>query len=248
MVNLKSKREIVKIHESCKIVAEQLALLKEKVRPGVQLSVLDKMVQKNIEAHNAKPAFKGYHGFPASICASLNEEVVHGIPDDRILQEGDIISIDIGVLKNGYYGDAAFTYPVGEVEESIKRFLQISEESLYKGLEQMRIGNRLYDISHAVQKHAEKHGYSVVRDYVGHGIGRNLHEAPQVPNFGKPNTGMLLKNGLVIAVEPMINLGTHKVKTLGDEWTVVTQDGKLSAHFEHTAALTENGCEILTRL
>ncbi|MED3923410.1 type I methionyl aminopeptidase, partial [Priestia aryabhattai] len=192
--------------------------------------------------------FKGYNGFPGSICASVNEELVHGIPGKRKLKEGDIISIDIGAKYNGYHGDSAWTYPVGNISESVQKLLDVTEKSLYLGLEQVKPGERLSNISHAVQTHAEENGFSIVREYVGHGIGQDLHEDPQIPHYGPPNRGPRLKPGMVICVEPMVNQGRRYVKTLSDDWTVVTVDGKWCAHFEHTIALTEAGYEILTTL
>jgi methionyl aminopeptidase len=195
----------------------------------------------------ARPAFKGYRDYPFSLCVSVNEEVVHGFPSQRTLKSGDIVSLDFGVRFNGYYGDAALTVAVGTVSETASRLMKVTEESLYLGIEEARVGNRLGDISAAVQGHVEKAGFSVVRDFVGHGIGRNLHEDPQVPNFGKKGRGIVLKAGMVLAIEPMINEGTYKVAVLDDGWTVVTEDRKLSAHFEHSVAITESGPEILSR-
>ncbi|NMA51895.1 MAG: type I methionyl aminopeptidase, partial [Peptococcaceae bacterium] len=208
---------------------------------------LDRLAEDFILKAGGTPAFKGLYGFPCSICASINEEVVHGIPSLRKLENGDIISIDVGAEINGYFGDSAVTLPVGDVSREALDLIKVTEECLYRGIEQARDGNRLYDISHAVQTWAEDHGYGVVRDYVGHGIGTKMHEDPQVPNFGRPGRGPRLKAGMTLAIEPMINMGTHEVRTLSNNWTVVTQDGKLSAHFEHTVAITDNEPEILTR-
>ena len=248
MIILKSEREINYLRDAGKIVAETLAEIKRAVKPGVTTLELDHIAEKYIRGRGAIPAFKGYHGFPGSICASVNEEVVHGIPGPRKLKNGDNISIDVGAVINDYNGDAAITVPVGEVDAEIQKLLQVTEESLYKGIEKAVAGNRLSDISHAVESHCDKFGFGVVRDYVGHGIGRNMHEDPQVPNYGPPGRGPRLKSGMTLAIEPMVNLGTHEVKTLADDWTVVTRDGKRSAHFEHTIAITDGQPEILTKL
>ena len=218
------------------------------VKPGVTTAHLDEIAREVIVNEGAVPAFKGLYGFPGNICLSVNSEVVHGIPGKHKLKEGDIISADVGALVEGYNGDAARTFPVGKVADEIALLLEVTEQSLYEGIKQAVPGNRLGAISNAVQLHAEAAGFGVVRDYVGHGIGRNMHEDPQIPNFGPPDKGPVLKAGMVLAIEPMINLGTYKVKTLGDNWTVVTLDGKPSAHFEHTVAITENGPDILTRI
>jgi methionyl aminopeptidase len=236
------------MRDAGKVVAGAHQEVAKAVREGVTTGELDKIAEDYIVSQGAKPSFKGYYGFPASICASVNEQVVHGFPGLRRLKNGDIISIDIGAELNGYHGDAAVTLPVGEIDQEVERLLNVTKESLSKGIEQAVIGNRLSDISHAIQKHVETNGFSVVRDYVGHGIGRNMHEDPQVPNFGMPGRGPRLKHGMVLAIEPMVNLGTYEVETLSDNWTVVTKDKKPSAHFEHTVAITENGPEILTRL
>ncbi|MGQ0419004.1 type I methionyl aminopeptidase, partial [Bacillus sp. HC-Mk] len=218
------------------------------ITPGITTKELDQIAEKTIQKYGATPSFKGYNGFPGSICASVNEELVHGIPGKRKLKEGDIISIDIGAKYNGYHGDSAWTYPVGNISESVQKLLDVTEKSLYLGLEQVKPGERLSNISHAVQTHAEENGFSIVREYVGHGIGQDLHEDPQIPHYGPPNRGPRLKPGMVICVEPMVNQGRRYVKTLSDDWTVVTVDGKWCAHFEHTIALTEAGYEILTTL
>ncbi len=246
MIYLKSKEEIEKIKRSCRLVAQTLRLLKEVIGPGITTRELDRMAEEYILRHGGKPAFKGYRGYPASLCVSVNEEVVHGIPGKRRLKEGDIVSLDLGVVMDGYYGDAAITVAVGKISERARRLLEVTEEALYKGIEQARPGNRLTDISHAIQKHVEGAGFSVVRDFVGHGIGRQLHEEPQVPNFGPPNQGPRLQVGMVLAIEPMVNTGTWRVKILPNGWTVVTEDGGLSAHFEHTVAITEEGPLILS--
>lgn len=245
----KSKAEIEKIRASSRLVAETLQRLSEAIQPGRTTIELDRLAESCVTKHGAVPAFKGYRGFPASVCVSINEEVVHGIPSSsRRLEEGDIVSLDFGVLKDGYYGDAALTVPVGDVSDEAQRLLRIARESLYNGIDQAKEGAHLGDISHAIQKHAEGAGYFVVRAFVGHGIGAHLHEAPQVPNFGPPGQGPTLRSGMVLAIEPMVNAGTHDVRTLDDKWTVVTADRSLSAHFEHTVAITNNGTEILTQM
>ncbi|MDD3156617.1 type I methionyl aminopeptidase [Anaeromusa sp.] len=248
MIVLKSQQEIAYMREAGRIVAETLELIRQAVKPDVTTQELDRIADEYIRERGAIPAFKGYNGFPGSICASVNEEVVHGIPGPRKLKNGDIISVDIGTLINGFYGDAAMTFPVGEVAPEVAQLLKVTEESLYKGIAQAVADQRLYDISHAVQIHAEEFGYGVVRDYVGHGIGRKMHEDPQIPNYGAPGRGPRLKPGMTLAIEPMINMGTYEVKTLRDNWTVITRDKKWSAHFEHTIAVTDGEPEILTRL
>lgn len=248
MIILKSEREINYLRDAGRIVAETHQEVKKAIKPGVTTLELDKIAEEYIKSRGAIPAFKGYHGFTGNICASVNEEVVHGIPGLKELKTGDNVSIDIGAVINGYNGDAAITVPVGEIDAEVQKLLDVTEESLYKGIEQAIVGNRLSDISHAVQVHAEEHGYGVVRDYVGHGIGRNMHEDPQVPNFGSPGRGPRLKSGMTLAIEPMVNLGTYEVETLDDGWTVVTLDGKRSAHFEHSIAITDGKPEILTKL
>lgn len=231
-----------------KVVAIALEEVGKAVKPGVTTAQLDEVAREAIVKEGAVPAFKGLYGFPGNICLSVNSEVVHGIPGKHKLKEGDIVSVDVGALIEGYNGDAAKTFPVGKISDEVAMLLKVTEESLYEGIRQAVPGNRLGAISHAVQVHAEAAGFGVVRDYVGHGIGRNMHEDPQIPNFGPPDKGPVLKAGMVLAIEPMINLGTYKVKTLGDDWTVVTLDGKPSAHFEHTVAITENGPDILTKI
>ncbi len=248
MIVLKSQQEIAYMREAGRSVAETLELIRQAVKPDVTTQELDRIADEYIRERGAIPAFKGYNGFPGSICASVNEEVVHGIPGPRKLKNGDIISVDIGTLINGFYGDAAMTFPVGEVAPEVAQLLKVTEESLYKGIAQAVADQRLYDISHAVQIHAEEFGYGVVRDYVGHGIGRKMHEDPQIPNYGAPGRGPRLKPGMTLAIEPMINMGTYEVKTLRDNWTVITRDKKWSAHFEHTIAVTDGEPEILTRL
>ncbi|MCL6471714.1 MAG: type I methionyl aminopeptidase [Firmicutes bacterium] len=246
MIIRKSKDEIATMRHAGRIVAQALELIESKIRPGIETIALDQIAEDFIRKSKARPAFKGYKGFPASICASPNEVVVHGIPSHRKLKEGDIISIDIGVEYNGYYGDAAATYPVGEVSEEAKRLIEVTKLALNKGIEKCVEGNYLYDISYAIQSTAEAAGYSVVREFVGHGIGRQMHEDPQIPNFGLPGRGPKIKSGMVFAIEPMVNIGGFKVNILPDHWTVVTADRSLSAHFEHTVAVTEKGPEILT--
>jgi methionyl aminopeptidase len=249
MVILKSKDEIEKIRSACRIVAMVLSELKSQVKPGRTTAELDQSAERMIRKLGAKPAFKGYRGFPATLCTSVNEEVVHGIPSQRALKEGDIIGLDLGAIVDGYYGDAAITVPVGgPIPAETDRLIRVTEESLYRGIQQIEVGRRLSDISHAVQEHVEKAGFSVVTDFVGHGIGRNLHEDPQIPNFGEPGQGIRLRPGMTLAIEPMVNMGSNAVKILEDNWTAVTQDGTLSAHFEHTVLVAESGPEILTRL
>ncbi len=248
MITLKSDREIELMREAGRIVALTHKMLAQAVVPGITTAELDVIAEKNIRAHGGEPAFKGYNGFPASICTSINEQVVHGIPSIRKLKKGEIVSIDVGVNYKGYYGDAAVTLPVGEISDSAAELLEVTQESLYHGIQCARVGNRLSDISHAVQTFAEDRGYHVVRNYVGHGIGTSMHEEPEIPNFGRPGRGPRLQKGMVLAIEPMINIGTWEVETLEDNWTVVTQDGSFSAHFEHTVAVGEEGAEILTQL
>jgi methionyl aminopeptidase len=248
-VEIKSADEIAIMRDAGRIVAEILDELERAVAPGVSTWDLDQLSEDLIYKKGAKPAFKGYLGFPSCLCASINYEVVHGIPSKkRKLAEGDLMKLDFGVIYRGYFGDSARTVPVGKVTTEAQELIDATRESLAKGIEQMVAGNRLGDIGHAVQKHVEAKGFSVVRDFVGHGIGKKLHESPQVPNFGLPSTGMKLRPGYVLAIEPMVNVGTHKVEVLDDDWTAVTLDRKLSAHFEHTIVVTENGPEVLTRL
>ena len=246
MIVLKTEQEIGYMREAGRIVGQTLAVIKKAISPGITTQELDHIAEQFIRRAGGVPAFKGYCGFPASICSSINEQVVHGIPGPRQLKAGDVISIDIGVKLNRYYGDAAITVPVGEVDAEILKLLSVTEQALNKGIEQAIKGNRLSDISHAVQLHAETYGYGVVRDYVGHGIGQRMHEDPQIPNYGPPGRGPLLKSGMTLAIEPMINYGTPDVEVLADDWTVVTVDRKISAHFEHTVAITEGEPEILT--
>ncbi|RKD34134.1 type I methionyl aminopeptidase [Thermohalobacter berrensis] len=248
MIIIKTDREIEKMRRAGRLVAETHAFLEKIIKPGITTQKLNEAAEEFILKHNGKPAFKGYRGYPASICTSINEEVVHGIPGLRKLNDGDIISIDIGVVIEGYYGDAAKTYPVGEISDGAKKLIKVTEESFYEGIKFAKEGYRLTDISHAIQKHVEKHGFSVVRDFVGHGIGQKMHEDLQIPNFGPPGRGPRLRKGMTLAIEPMVNQGSYHVRVLQDNWTVVTYDKKLSAHYEHTIAITEGEPEILTSL
>lgn len=251
MIYIKTKKEIDYIRESCRIVAETLQLVKKHVKPGVSTLELDKIAEDYVLSNDGIPAFKGYSQgggvkFPGTICASVDEEVVHGIPGGRKLVEGQILSIDMGVVKNKYFGDAALTVPVGNVSEAKMRLMKITEESLFKGIEEAKAKNRVRDISAAVQEYVEANGFSVVRDLCGHGVGRYLHEDPSVPNFGKRGTGSILKNGMTIAIEPMVNMGVYDVAVLEDGWTVIAADGLPSAHFEHTIVINDDKPEILT--
>lgn len=248
MIHAKSSREIQYMRDAGRIVAQTHEELAKAVKPGVGTKELDQIAEDYIISKGAEPSFKGYRGFPAAICTSVNHVVVHGIPGLETVKNGDIISIDIGVVINGYHGDAARTIPVGEISATTEKLLQVTEESLYKGIEQTVIGNRLSDISHAVQTHAEGNGFSVVRNYCGHGIGRSMHEEPQILNYGDPGHGPRLKAGYCLAIEPMVNVGTQGVSVLKDGWTVITNDKQLSAHFEHSVAITEDGPLILTEL
>lgn len=248
MITLKTEREIEAIRKACEIVSATFVLLKDLIQPGISTYEIDREVERYIRSQGGEPAFKGYQNFPASTCISIDSEVVHGIPKkNRKLKEGQIVGIDIGVKKDGFFGDSAATFVVGEVDEEKKRLMDVTRESLYKGIENARVGKRLFDISHAVQHHVENAGFSIVRELVGHGIGRALHEDPQVPNYGKPNSGPRLKPGMVICIEPMVNAGTHRVVTLKDNWTVETKDRRPSAHFEHTVAVTEGDPLVLTQ-
>jgi len=246
MVILKSPSEIEKISQSNAIVAEILEILQQKVKPGADTATLDKLSEELALARNASPAFKGYRDYPYSLCTSINQQVVHGFPSKRPLKEGDILSMDFGIFYNGYYGDAAITVPVGKVSKVAERLMKTTKKALRLGIEQAVPGKRLSDISHAIQSCVEAAGFSVVRKFVGHGIGKVLHEDPQVPNYGEPGMGIRLKPGMVLAIEPMVNVGGYEVKTLEDGWTTVTKDGSLSAHFEHTIAITEDGPVILS--
>jgi len=248
-IELKNSSEIDRLRTAGKAVARILRILSEHLHPGVTTRHIDELAFNEIRSLDMKPAFLGYRGYPASICISLNEELVHGIPrSDRIIRDGDIVTIDLGVISQGFYGDMAATFGVGAVTPEAERLLHTTRHSLDLAIAQVKSGNRLGDVSWAVQQYAEMQGYSVVRDYVGHGIGRQLHEEPAVPNFGTPHTGIRLEPGMVIAIEPMVNSGDYRVKTLGDGWTVVTVDGKLCAHFEHMVAVTDSGHEVLTQI
>ncbi|MGI5921948.1 MAG: type I methionyl aminopeptidase [Syntrophomonadaceae bacterium] len=252
MITIKTPEEIAKMRVSGRIVAEVLQILKNNIKPGITTGELNAIAEQECRNRGARPVFRNYphplrgRPFPGVICASTNEEVVHGIPGPRKLAEGDILSIDFGVLVDGYAGDAAITVPVGEVRPAVQKLLEVTEQSLMEGITQARVGHRLGMISNAVQTCVEKHGFSVVRDYVGHGIGKEMHEDPAVPNYGRPDRGPILKEGMALAIEPMVNMGTYQVYTKLDEWTVVTRDGKPSAHFEHTVVITAQGPEILT--
>lgn len=248
MVYTRSEREINMISKSCQIVADTIEMLSEYVIAGVSLIDLDNKAEEYIVSCGARPAFKGYMGFPATLCISIDDAVVHGLPHDGYLREGQIVGIDCGAELNGYYGDHAKTFAVGEISDEKNNLMQITKESLYKGIEKAKPGNYVGDIGHAVQSHAESHGYSVVRELVGHGIGEKLHEEPQVPNYGNPNQGYKLHAGMCIAIEPMINLGSKEVYTAKDGWTIFTMDGQVSAHFEHTIAIKEDGPHILSKV
>ncbi|MFC5713814.1 type I methionyl aminopeptidase [Thalassorhabdus alkalitolerans] len=247
MIICKTDREIDIMREAGRIVALTHQELQKHIQPGITTKDLDEIADKFIRQHGAIPSFKGYSGFTGSICASVNKELVHGIPSDRALNEGDIISIDIGAKYNGYHGDSAWTYPVGDISKEDLRLLDVTEASLFKGLAEAKPKERLSNISHAIQKYVEAEGFSIVREYVGHGVGQELHEDPQIPHFGPPGKGPRLKPGMVLAIEPMVNAGERHVHTLSDNWTVVTTDGKNCAHFEHTIAITTTGYEILTQ-
>jgi len=248
MIILKSKREIEVIRENGRILAQTFKLVEKNIKEGIKTKKLDRLAEEFIKKNGAHPAFKGYRGFPANICISINEEVVHGIPKERILVSGDIVSVDIGVYKDGYFADGAFTYKVGETSQEAQKLIDITRNSLYKGIESCLEGKNLSDISFAIQSYVEAFGFQVVRELVGHGIGRDMHEEPQVPNFGTPGQGPVLKEGMVLAIEPMVNQKTYEIETLDDGWTVVTKDRSLSAHFEHTVCITKNGPKILTQI
>jgi len=249
MIILKTPDEIAVMAKASRIVAEALAVLKSAVKPGITTDELDRLAESEIRARGAVPAFKGYRNYPKTLCASVNEQVVHGIPSKRVLKEGDIIGLDLGAIVGGFYGDSAVTVAVGRIDEKSATLVRVTEESLSLAIEQARVGNRLSDISHAVQQHVEAAGYSVVTEFVGHGIGRQLHEEPQVPNYGRPGQGPRLQPGMVLAIEPMVNMGGSAVRVLDDRWTAVTVDGSLSAHFEHTIAIQPEGpALVLSRL
>jgi methionyl aminopeptidase len=248
VIERKSAKEIARIREAGKVLTEAVRLCRELAKPGVSTLEIDQEVEQLIRKRGARPAFKGYRGFPATICASINEEVVHGIPAaHRRLKEGDIVGLDLGAVVDGYYADAAVTLPVGEIPPAVQRLLDVTRESLELAIGQVRSGNRLGDVSAAVQRHVEGAGFGVVRAFVGHGIGRALHEDPQIPNFGEAGKGPVLRPGMVLAIEPMVTMGHWGVRVLGDGWTAVTEDGTLAAHFEHTVAVTESGPDVLTR-
>lgn len=246
MIEIKSKMELEKISESCRIVAGALKLMEEMIQPGIETQEIDRCVREFIENEDATPSFLGYRGYPASTCISINEVIVHGIPGKRRIKDGDLVSVDVGAYKNGFHGDAARTILVGKVSDEKKKITRVVKEALEKGIAAAKPYGRLSDLSSAIQKHAEKNGFSVVRDLVGHGIGRNMHEEPQVPNYGAPGNGPVLQPGMVLAVEPMINAGTYETDTLEDGWTIVTADRRISAHWENTIAITENGVAVLT--
>ena len=248
MIICKSPAEIEKLRRSGRMVRELLEEIREQVRPGISTMDLERFVTGRLAQRGARAAFKGYRGYPCSLCTSVNEQVIHGIPSDRLLNDGDILSVDMGVIVDGYYGDSAITIPVGEIPESAQRLLSVTEGALGQAIAKVRLGNRLGDVSAGVQQYVEPRGYSVVREFVGHGIGRELHEEPQIPNFGPPGHGPVLKEGMVLAIEPMVNAGGPAVRVLNDNWTAVTVDGKLSAHFEHMVAVSQNGPDVLTRL
>ena len=247
MIYLRSPKEVEKIKASCEIVRDTLFLLEELIEVGIPTIELDKKAEEFIRSKGAKPGFKGLYGFPATLCISINDEVVHGIPSKRTLKDGDVVGIDCGSYLNGYYGDHAKTFKVGNVDSKTEKLLEVTNESLFKGIEQAVPGNKIGDISNAIQTHVEKYGYGIVKELVGHGIGEKLHEDPQIPNYGKKGIGPVIKPGMCFAIEPMINLGSEKVYTKSDDWTVCTQDGKPSAHFEHSITVTENGPIILTK-
>ncbi|GFZ32830.1 methionine aminopeptidase [Clostridium zeae] len=246
MIILKNDNEIDLMRKAGRLLGEVLLLLEGNIKPGITTAELDKIAEEFITKHGAKPSFKGLYGFPSSLCISVNEVVVHGFPGKYRLKEGDIISVDGGVFLNGYHSDAARTFAVGEISDQARKLIDVTKESFFKGIEKAHVGNRLTDISYDIQQYVESNGFSVVRDYVGHGIGKDVHEDPEVPNFGRPGRGPKLTEGMVLAIEPMVNIGDYHVKTLSDDWTVVTVDGSLSAHYENTVAILPNGPEILT--
>ena len=246
MIYYKTEEEIDLVRKSSLLVAKTHAEIAGLIKPGITTLALDKIAEEFIRDNGGVPAFKGYGGFPNTLCMSPNDQVVHGIPNDRLLENSEILSVDCGVVMNGYYGDSAFTYEVGEVDAEIKQLLKVTKESLYKGIEQAVAGNRIGDIGYAVQHHAETYGYGVVRELVGHGVGKNLHESPEVPNYGRRGKGVMLKEGLVIAIEPMINMGNKRILQHNDGWTITTIDNKPSAHFEHTIVVRKGKAEILS--
>lgn len=248
MIVLKSPKEIDIMKKAGRLVAQTHQKIQEVAKPGITTQELDKIAEEYIIKSGGQPAFKGYNGFPASICASVNEEVVHGFPGSRVLEEGDIISVDIGTIVEGYVGDAARTLPIGKISPEREKLIRVTKESFFEGIKLAKEGYRLSDISNAVQQHVESNGFSVVREYVGHGVGQKMHEDPPIPNYGRPGRGPRLKRGMVLAIEPMVNMGSYGVKTLSNDWTVVTIDGKSSAHYENTIAITNGEPEILTML
>lgn len=249
MIVLKTEEEIEKIRTASKYAMEMLIYLKEFMKDGVKTKDLERICEERLKKlKNVRPAFKGYNGYPYALCVSVNEEIVHGMPSDRTLKEGDIVSLDFGVVYDGYYGDVAVTYGVGKISDAAQRLLRVTEEALYRGIEMAREGNRVSDISYAIQSHVERNGFSVVKEFVGHGIGRSLHEEPQVPNFGERGKGIRLKRGMVLAIEPMVNMGGSEISIASDGWTAYSRDLSLSAHFEHTVAIRETGPEILSRV
>ena len=246
MIIIKNDNEVSLMRKAGKIVGETLLLLENEIKPGITTAELDKIAEEFITKHGAKPSFKGLYGFPSSLCISVNEQVIHGIPGEYMLKDGDIVSIDCGACIDGFHGDAARTFPVGNISSDAQKLIDITKESFFKGIEYAKVGNKLGDVSHEIQSYVEAAGFSVVRDFVGHGIGANVHEDPNVPNFGKAGLGPDLVKGMVLAIEPMVNIGNHKVKTLRNGWTVVTRDSSLSAHYENTVAILSDGPEILT--
>ena len=246
MIIIKNDNEVSLMRKAGKIVGETLFLLENEIKPGITTAELDRIAEEFITKHGAKPSFKGLYGFPSSLCISVNEQVIHGIPGEYMLKDGDIVSIDCGACINGFHGDAARTFPVGDISSNAQKLIDVTKESFFKGIEYAKVGNKLGDISHEIQSYVEAAGFSVVRDFVGHGIGANVHEDPNVPNFGKSGTGPDLVKGMTLAIEPMVNMGKHKVKTLTNGWTVVTRDSSLSAHYENTVAILSDGPEILT--
>jgi methionyl aminopeptidase len=248
MINIRTEEEIDKMRAACRIAADAMGVARDMIKPDITTLEISEAVKEYIEDKKAKASFLGYNGFPGAICASVNQEIIHGIPGKRTLKNGDIVKIDVGVYLNGYHSDLARTYPVGEISEEAVKLIDSTRESFFKGIEKAVPDNKIGDIGHAIQSFVESRGYNVVRALVGHGIGRNLHEDPQVPNYGRPGDGPRLRSGMVLAIEPMVNAGTWKVKTLDDDWTVITQDGKLSAHYENTCVIREGAPEILTLL
>ena len=246
MIFIKNDKEIDLMRSAGRIVAETLLLIEQKVRPGITTKELDRIAEEFILSKGAKPSFKGLYGFPGALCISVNKVVVHGIPGGYVLKDGDIVSVDCGAFLNGFHGDAARTFAVGNISEEARKLIKVTEESFFKGIEKAKVGNRLTDISHEIQNYVETYGFSVVKEFVGHGIGRSVHEDPEVPNFGIPGRGPKLVKGMALAIEPMVNVGSSKVKTLNDDWTVVTSDGSLSAHYENTIVILPDGPEILT--